>query len=75
MLDDRELNADEIRNSLTGYLTVKKAVTEQGLGKGKPGQGTTPCGACATGVVSFSVAADGDIWAKCSTEGCVAFIE
>lgn len=72
--DGRELDGSKVADVLGGYLAVKRAVKDLGLGKGKPGKGTCICPICG-GVIAFNVARqNGHVWARCENN-CIKFIE
>ena len=59
-------------------LTVRKAILEhlQARQAGPYGQGIISCPVCQTGKVAFSRASsNGHVWARCTTEGCVRWME
>jgi len=41
----------------------------------RPGRGSVPCPICGEGHLRYVVHENGHIWAKCTTEGCVSWVE
>ena len=55
---------------------VQADANEHNYGKRRPGQGKVLCPLCESGEIFYSVAAsNGHMFAKCSTEGCIAWME
>ncbi len=72
----------KVKASLARFLGVMPAVNEwraaQGWSKKNrvSASGTVPCGACGTGTIHLSMAGcNGHVWGKCTTVGCVEWVE
>ena len=65
----------EVRASFDRVVLVRNAIIADAGGK-RGVAGKIPCPACKNGTVGYSIAAlNGHVWARCSTEGCVAWME
>ncbi len=76
--DASEVEADESRmlDMLTALSAVQAEAKAQGYGRGNPGRGNFLCPICKRGQLRYSVAGvNGHIWGKCSTDGCVAWMQ
>lgn len=61
---------------LEAFVAAKQHAKEQGLGRGNGGFSALPCPSCKTGTIRYSVAgSNGHMWAACSTNDCVRFME
>lgn len=64
---------ERVMKVLTGTHEHAKA---QGYGRSKGGKDSLPCPSGCGGTVHYSVASlNGHIWGKCTTEGCVSWME
>lgn len=64
----------EVEKSFMKIFTARKAITEHM--QGKSGRGDIQCPVCGIGKLSFVVSeVNGHIHAKCTTSGCVAWME
>jgi hypothetical protein len=83
----RWLTDEEIEESLreteaamqrmfAGLAAVAADAEHRGLKKGNGGRGEVGCPVCNSGTIHYSVASyNGHRHAKCTTDGCVSFIE
>jgi len=54
----------------------RKDANSKSIKKGNGGNGSIPCTVCDGGTVRYSVASvNGHLWGKCSTKGCVAWMQ
>ena len=68
-------NDAEFKSRLGASMAVFAEVKKRGFGKGKGGKGSMPCQTCGKDLW-FSVASiNGHVWARCSTDGCVSFMQ
>ena len=67
----------QIMQQLTQAVTItRQDATDRGLMIGRGGVGEVGCPVCSTGTIKYSVASvNGHMWGKCSTAGCVAWME
>lgn len=66
---------EEWESGFRKTMAARKAITDH-IGYAKGVSGTIPCPVCTTGTLSYTRAAsNGHIHARCSTEGCVAWME
>lgn len=73
MKDDREAKIAEL---LLAIGHCKENAKILGYKKGHGGAGVIDCPVCQDGKLSYSVASyNGHMWGKCSTKGCVAWME
>lgn len=72
-----EVQADEeMWEKITAETLTAKAAIEQAIKAGAPSTGDIPCPACKAGQLKYSRSDyNGHIWAKCTTEDCVTFME
>jgi hypothetical protein len=63
---------DEDNKRIVDVMTVVEAILEHC--DGRPGVGRIPCPICKTGIVGYSIAGKRSLAARCSTDGCVAFL-
>lgn len=65
----------EMMDTLSAMQKVYDKVKALGLGKGKGGKGEMDCPKCGSKLV-FSVSSfNGHVWGKCSTDGCLMWME
>jgi hypothetical protein len=71
-----ELDADEaeIKKQTVDMFTARGLIVEYAKVSGEQ-QGAIPCPICAAGKLGYSIASNGHVLAKCSTEKCVAWME
>jgi transcriptional regulator with XRE-family HTH domain len=63
-------------NKEIGFLkSVFELVRATGLGKGNGGQGSMTCPKCGKDLFYTVSGYNGHIWAKCSTDGCIVFMQ
>lgn len=68
---ERILKAD-----ILAFAAVDNDCKAHGLGKGHGGQGSVACPVCKSGTITYSVAeVNGHRHARCTTAGCVRFME
>jgi hypothetical protein len=77
---DAEKEADERIVAMNACTTARHAAKddakEKGFGKGRGGASSIPCPSCDGGVLRYSVASyNGHMHGKCSTPGCVSWME
>jgi hypothetical protein len=61
---------------LQAVAAVKTDASARGFGKYHGGRATIACPACTHGVITYSVAGyNGHTWGRCSTDGCVRWME
>lgn len=73
-----EVESDEARmmDVLTAMAATQADAKAMGYGIGKGGRGKFLCPVCKRGQLRYSVAGvNGHIWGKCSTDGCVAWMQ
>ncbi len=69
-------NRDRVAILLRGVNAVHEDAKSKKLGRGKGGKSTMACPLCTDGTIVYTVAnVNGHIWAKCSTDNCLKFIE
>ena len=68
--DKAEAECDESDATVARLLKARAAIVTDGKSSGE-----TTCPNCATGRVRYAKASNGHIHAKCSTEGCCAWME
>lgn len=69
-------HAERVGKFLKSHRAAKDHAKQGGLGRGNGGQGTMPCPAGCGGQLRYSVASvNGHMHARCSTEGCVSWME
>jgi transcriptional regulator with XRE-family HTH domain len=76
--DAAEVEADESRmlDMLAALSAVQAEATTQGYGRGNGGRGSFLCPICKRGQLNYSVAGvNGHIWGRCTTDGCVAWMQ
>lgn len=78
--DEVAARIEEIREStnktLKAVSAAKLDAAAKGLGRNSGGQSSLKCPCCEEGLLSYRVAAvNGHMHAKCSTEGCVSWME
>ena len=73
----KELVATEVQ--LASVLKARAAIVEREERFGRLGDGGVrdgmPCPICGTGALGYSIAPNGHIWARCSTQNCVRWLE
>jgi hypothetical protein len=68
-----EKRMDDIRVAVPACREDAKA---NGFGKGRGGRGAINCPVCKTGKLHYSVAGyNGHMWGKCTTEGCMSWMQ
>lgn len=77
---DAEKEADEriivMNRGIVARHAAKDHAKEHGLGKGAGGAGAIPCPSCDGGTLRYSVASyNGHMHGRCSTAGCVSWME
>lgn len=77
---DAEKEADEriviMNRGIKGRQAAHADAKAKGMGKGHGGYGEIPCPSCEGGKLRYSVASyNGHMHGKCSTAGCVAWME
>ena len=77
---EAEKEADErivlVERNTKARHAAKDDAKAKGYGKGHGGYGSITCPACGTGTLRYSVASyNGHMHGKCSTQGCVAWME
>lgn len=73
-----EVEADNGRmmDSLTAMSAAQADAKSMGFGKGHGGLGNFPCPICQRGQLHYSVASvNGHLWGRCTTDGCVAWMQ
>lgn len=76
-LTEDEIRAEEERidSHIAALRTVQKAIREKCASEGV-WQGSVPCALCQVGTVRFSMArVNGHVHGKCSTPGCLAWMQ
>lgn len=76
--DEIQAEIDELDRSFAKSVGARAAITEYLKATGQPSRnvsGNIPCPACEDGTLHFSIAFNGHCHAKCSTDGCVFFME
>lgn len=69
-------NAIDLSRSFKAMGEAHGHARSLGLGKGNGGTGQIPCSRCGTGTLHYSVSSfNGHMWGKCSTEGCLSWME
>lgn len=68
---------DKIEASTQRHLKAAAVVAEfRRKHKGKSAQEEVPCPACGTGTLHLSISGyNGHVWGKCSTDGCLQWME
>ena len=67
---------ESTERTMLGMAAVVQDAKSRGLSKGNGGCGEIACPVCKTGTIRYSVAGcNGHRHARCSTDGCVAFME
>lgn len=70
------MESEKLQNMLTALAEAKKDAKAKGLKCGNGGAGSLPCPVCKTGTIRYSVASvNGHMMARCSTAGCVSWME
>jgi len=65
-----------IQRMLSGLAAVAADAEQRGFKKGNGGLGEVACPVCNSGTIHYSVASyNGHRHAKCTTDGCVSFME
>ena len=77
---DAEKEADERLAMMERGVKARHAAKEdaklQGFGRGHGGYGSIPCPSCEGGTLRYSVASyNGHMHGRCSTKGCVSWME
>jgi hypothetical protein len=77
---DAEKEADErivrMNRGIKGRHAAKDDAKAKGLGKGHGGNGAIPCPSCEGGTLHYSVAGyNGHMHGRCTTTGCVSWME
>jgi hypothetical protein len=66
----------QIEKSLNAMRAAHADAAEKGFGKRNGGVSQCPCPACGTGTIRYSVASlNGHMHARCTTQGCVSWME
>ena len=65
-----EAHEREIHARLDRFAEIRAAIVADGRSRG-----SIVCPACRTGMVGFSIASNGHVWAKCSTPDCAKWME
>lgn len=76
--DAAEVEADESRmlDSLTAMAATQADAKAMGFSKGNGGRGNFLCPICKRGQLHYSVAGvNGHIWGRCTTDGCVSWMQ
>lgn len=75
--DDAEKEADErIERTAKARYTAKEDAKANDFRKGRGGMGAVACPCCNSGVIRYSVASyNGHMHGRCSTAGCVSWME
>jgi len=72
--EDVEKDIDERGKSFKNTMVVRKAIVAR-IGETKQNTGTLTCPICESGTVAYVRHSNGHIHARCSTDGCVAWME
>jgi hypothetical protein len=73
--EEAEAKERELQDFIAKMGTARRAIVEH-IKAGGRSSGAIPCPCCTTGALGYSrVSSNGHIWAKCSTEGCVSWME
>jgi hypothetical protein len=70
-----ELDAEAAESAARFEKNVTARAAIVAHAKDHPEDNTIPCPACKTGVLCYAVHSNGHIHAKCSTDGCVCWME
>lgn len=78
--EEAEREADEaiaaMNRTMNARIAAKDDAEAKGFGRGKGGTGSLKCPACDSGTLRYSVAGiNGHMHARCSTAGCVSWME
>lgn len=74
--EEVEANAGAAIDSLVALSAAAEHAKAAGLKKGNGGGGRLLCPICKRGTLYYSVASlNGHIWGKCSTDGCVSWMQ
>ena len=78
--EEAESEADEFERAYQTAVVARKAAKDdakaKNLGRGNGGRGNLKCPVCTDGILHYTVAwLNGHMHAKCSTAGCVAWME
>jgi hypothetical protein len=61
---------------LKALRAVQADAKAKGIGRGAAGQGEIACPCCEGGTLHYSVAgSNGHVWGRCSTPGCVRWLQ
>lgn len=71
--EEVENEGKKFRCGLENVSTARHAIVQHT--QDKPGDGEIPCPVCKTGTLYFSVHSNKHVHARCSTAGCVAWME
>jgi hypothetical protein len=73
---DADSSLDRQNKTMLAVSCAHEAAKKKGFGAGRGGVGSITCPVCQTGTISYSVASvNGHMWGKCSTKGCVSWME
>lgn len=77
-MSDEETELDDAATSkaLAAFVAVAEDAKKKGFKAGHGGNSNCACPVCADGTIRYSVASvNGHIWASCSTDGCVRWMQ
>lgn len=64
----------DTKQFLKALATIQEDMLDKEFGKGRPGQSSIACPVC-SGTISYSVANNGHIAARCDSKECIGFIQ
>lgn len=76
MTGTQQVEDPHFENLMIAIHATHQDATGKGFKRGNGGKSSLKCPICKTGTINYSVAGvNGHIWARCTSQDCVSFIE
>lgn len=73
-IDNAPLDEDDFEKYLANVAMARAAILKHAGGK-LPCNGFLTCPVCDSGRLNYQIHANGHVWVRCSTDGCMAWVE
>lgn len=73
--DEIDSNKEEFEATQKAIGKIFEDAKQRGFGKGRPGQAKIPCPKCRKDLFYRVNSFNGHVWAKCSSDNCIGFMQ